>query len=198
MTHPAEAGFRSLLTRSQKWMSETSASTLLSASFVFYALGEKSLFPFPFLTLFFWTKENTWKNGTKQKSLTLYVQLSAYPWHLFALPIFGPTKCQEFFIKGFFISYLPRAAEMAICPCGGRGKLGMVLSSALQASCCSLICGQSSFCRCPQFLLWSGPTACRLLLKFCSETFHMTRWPTYLSLPVMGCILAYLALPFQG
>lgn len=92
-----------------------------------------------------------------QKSLTLYVQLSAYPRRLFALPIFGPTKCQEFFIKGFFISYLLRAAEVAICPSGGRRKLGMVLSFALQASCCSLIHGQSSFWRCPQFLLWSGP-----------------------------------------
>lgn len=48
MTHPAEAGFRSLLTRSHKWTSETCASTLLSASFVFCALGEKSLFPSPF------------------------------------------------------------------------------------------------------------------------------------------------------
>lgn len=43
-------------------------------------------------------------------------------------------------------------------------------------------------------LIWA--TARRLLLRFCSASFHMTQWPTYLSLPLMDHIPAYLVLPF--
>lgn len=175
-------------------MPETFVSVLPSASFVFHALGEKSLFPFPQFDSFSGWK-NSRKSRIKQKSLLLYMQLSAYSLHLFALPISGPKNPRNSSLKVFFFHQLSPDNSQDDHLSSQREKwagYGVFLCSAVPWSMGRALLKVSPV----SSLIWA--TVCRLLLGFCSASFHVTRWPTYLSLPIMGHILPYLTLPSQG
>lgn len=148
--------------------------------------------PFSFLWLCFSGWKNTRKSGTKQKSLTLYVQLSAYPCTCLPSLFLALQSPRNSSLKIFFTSYLLTAAKMATCPSRGWAQCFRLDRELLAVpwSVAKLFLKVSPV----STLIWA--TGCRLLLRFCCGSFHMTQWPTYLFLSLMGHILAYLALRF--
>lgn len=146
--------------------------------------------PFSLLWLFFRMKEH--QEEWDEAEVTLYVQLSAYPCtclpSLF-LAVQSPRNSSLKFFSSAISWQQPRWPS--VHPEDGHSVFvwtgGFLLFPDLWPKLFLKVSPVST-------LIWA--TGCCLLLRFCCGSFHMTQWPTYLSLSLMGHILAYLVLPF--
>lgn len=155
------------------------ASMLLSASFVFYALGEKSFFLSPFSD-FFPDKGTQGQVGPRRSNPScctcscLHTPCTCLP-SLF-LTLHNPRNSSSKIFSSAISWRWPRLSPAI----QRKRKAGHRVFLWTGASCWSLIHAHCSFWRCPRFLLWSS-TVCKWLLRLCSAPSCMARWPTYLS-----------------
>lgn len=152
-------------------MSETFASTLLSASFVFYALGEKSLFPSPFFDFVFLDERTQGRVGPSRS----HSRCTCSCLHTPCPPYFCPYKILVILHQRFFHQLPPDSSRDGHLSIQRKKKAGHSVFLWTEGLLLFPDLWPELFLKVSPASSWIWDAECRLLLRFCSTSFHMTQ-----------------------